>query len=75
MMLNKLKGAESSAILYSIAETAKANNLKPYEYFRFLPDEIAEHLYGREYDPNDRTFLNDPLPWSDKLLDVCKKKI
>ena len=58
MMLNTPKGAQSSAILYSIAETAKANNLKPYEYFRFLLDEIAKHLYGREYDPNDRTFLN-----------------
>lgn len=35
MMLNTPRGAQSSAILYSIAETAKANNLKPYEYFRF----------------------------------------
>ena len=47
-MLNTPSGAQSSVILYSIAETAKANNLKPYEYFRFLLDEIAEHLYGRE---------------------------
>lgn len=75
MMLNTPRGAQSSAILYSIAETAKANNLKPYEYFRFLLDEIAEHLYGREHDPNDRAFLNDLLPWSDELPDVCKKKI
>ena len=30
MMLNTPRGAQSSAILYSIAETAKANNLKPY---------------------------------------------
>ena len=74
-MLNTPRGAQSSAILYSIAETAKANNLKPYEYFRFLLDEIAEHLYGREHDPNERAFLNDLLPWSDKLPDVCKKKI
>ena len=75
MMLNTPRGAQSSATLYSIAETAKANNLKPYEYFRFLLDEIAEHLYGRKHDPNDRAFLNDLLPWSDKLPDVCKKKI
>ena len=44
MVLNTPKDAESSAILYSIAETAKANNFKPYEYFWFLLDEIAEHL-------------------------------
>ena len=74
-MLNTPRGALSSAILYSIAETAKANNLKPYEFFRFLLDEIAEHLYVREHDPNDRAFLNDLLPWSDKLPDICKKKI
>lgn len=47
---------------------------KPYEYFRFLLDEITEHLYGREHDPNDRAFLNDLLPWSDKLPDICKKE-
>ena len=35
MMLNTPRGAQSSAILYSIAETAKANNLKPYEYSVF----------------------------------------
>ena len=75
IMLNTPRGAQSSAILYSIAETAKANNLKPYEYFRFLLDEIAEHLYSREHDPNDRVFFNDLLPQSDKLPDICKKKI
>ena len=48
---------------------------KPYEYFCFLLDEITEHLYGREHDPNDRVFLNDLLPQSDKLPDICKKKI
>ena len=30
------KGAGSSAILYSIAETAKANNLKTFDYFQYL---------------------------------------
>lgn len=63
------------AIYAGVRKEDKANNLKPYEYFRFLLDEIAEHLYGREYDPNDRAFLNDLLPWSDKLPDICKKKI
>lgn len=74
MMLNTPRGAQSSAILYSIAETAQTNNLKPYEYFQFLLDEIAEHLYGREHDSNDHAFLNDLMPWSDKLPDICKKE-
>ena len=32
-MIDSIAGADSSAIIYSIAETAKANNLKPYDYF------------------------------------------
>lgn len=34
LMIDTVAGAQSSAIIYSIVETAKANNLKPYE----LPD-------------------------------------
>lgn len=30
------QGAEASAILYSLVETAKANNLEPYRYLRYL---------------------------------------
>ncbi len=29
-------GAKASALLYSLIETAKANNLEPYAYLRFL---------------------------------------
>ena len=35
-MIDTINGAKSSAIIYSIAETAKANDLKPYEYFEYL---------------------------------------
>ena len=31
-MIDTVNGANSSAIIYSIAETAKANNLKPFAY-------------------------------------------
>ena len=33
-------GAQASAALFSLIETAKANRLKPYEYFRFLFDKL-----------------------------------
>jgi transposase len=33
-------GAQASAAIYSLIETAKANRLKPYEYFRFLLDRL-----------------------------------
>lgn len=35
-MIDTINGAKSSAIIYSIAETAKANYLKPYDYFEYL---------------------------------------
>jgi transposase len=34
------KGASASATLYSIIESAKANNLEPYRYLRFLFEKI-----------------------------------
>ncbi len=36
------RGAEASAILYSIIETAKANGLEPYAYLRFLFTELPK---------------------------------
>ena len=34
------KGAEASAIVYSLVETAKANNVEPFAYLSLLLDEI-----------------------------------
>lgn len=69
MMIDTIAGAESSAIIYSIAETAKANHLKPYDYFEYLLTEIPRHL-----DDKDLSFCEDLLPWSDKLPANCRKK-
>lgn len=68
MMIDTVAGAKSSAIIYSIAETAKANNLKPYDYFEYLLTEIPKHL-----DDTDRSFLDDLLPWSPNLPANCRK--
>ena len=68
VMIDTITGAKSSAIIYSIAETAKANNLKPYDYFEYLLTEIPKHL-----DDTDRSFLDDLLPWSPGLPANCRK--
>ena len=68
VMIDTIAGAKSSAIIYSIAETAKANNLKPYDYFEYLLTEIPKHL-----DVPDRSFLDDLLPWSPSLPENCRK--
>ena len=68
-MIDTINGAHSSAIIYSIAETAKANSLKPYDYFVYLLEEIPKHM-----DQEDRTFLEDLLPWSEKLPEEIRKQ-
>ena len=68
VMIDTVAGAKSSAIVYSIAETAKANSLKPYDYFEYLLTEIPKHL-----DDTDRSFLDDLLPWSPNLPANCRK--
>lgn len=68
-MIDTINGAHSSAIIYSIAETAKANNLKPYDYFVYLLIEIPKHMHGGE-----RSFLKNLLPWSDKLPEGIRKQ-
>ena len=34
------QGAEASCIIYSIVETAKRNNLIPYEYMKYLLEQM-----------------------------------
>ena len=68
VMIDTVAGAKSSAIIYSIAETAKANHLKPYDYFEYLLTEIPKRL-----DDTDRSFLDDLLPWSPNLPANCRK--
>ena len=61
-MIDTIHGAKSSAIIYSIVETAKANNLKPFDYVQHLLEEILKHM-----DDKDCSFLEDLLSWSEKL--------
>lgn len=61
-MIDTIHGAKSSAIIYSIVETAKANNLKPFDYVQHLLEEIPKHM-----DDKECSFLEDLLPWSEKL--------
>lgn len=67
-VIDTISGAKASAIIYSIAETAKANNLKPYEYFEYLLSIIPEHME----DTNTR-FLEELLPWSESLPENIRK--
>lgn len=68
-LIDTVHGAQASAILYSIVETAKANDLNIYNYFKHLLTEIPKHM-----DDTDLGFLDSMLPWSKKLPAECRKK-
>ena len=55
-------GATASAIMYSIVETAKANGLKPYEYVKYVLEEL---LTGTDADKL--------VPWAEDLPENIKE--
>ena len=61
------KGATANAVLYTLVETAKANELDTYEYLKYLLEEMPNnnHLENPE-------ILENYVPWSDKLPDQCR---
>ena len=67
-MIDTINGAKTSAIIYSIVKTAKANNLKPFNYVQYLLEELPQHM-----DDRDCSFLEDLLPWSEKLPAEIRK--
>ena len=66
---NSIKGAQASAICYSIAESAKANNLKPYEYFKHLLTELPNRMDDKGN--IDTSTLDDLMPWAEELPEAC----
>lgn len=66
VMINTLRGAEASAILYSLVETARANNLRTYEYLTLLLEELIKHA-----DDTNLDFIQNLMPWSEKVQSQC----
>ena len=61
-IIDTINEATSFAIIYSIAETDKANNLKLCDYFEYLLTETPKHEEDRSTD-----FLKALLPWTETL--------
>ena len=59
VLMESSKGASASAMIFSLAETAKANGLNTYDYFELLLSELSARQ-----DDHDKAFLEDLLPWS-----------
>ena len=56
-------GAKASAIVYSIVETAKANNLNVYKYFKYILEKLPNISDDK---------ISELLPWSDCLPEDIK---
>lgn len=71
MFHDSVMGAQASAVIYSISETAKLNNLRPYYYFKYLLTELPKFC-----DDNgniDPAGLDHLLPWAEELPEECRK--
>lgn len=71
MFHNSVNGAKASAAVYSISETAKLNNLRPYNYFKYLLTELPK-LCDDEGNI-DTAKLDYLLPWAKELPNECRK--
>ncbi len=65
-VIDTVRGAKASAVIYSIVETAKANNLKPYEYCSFLLTELS-----RIPEELREGSLAGLMPWSSQIPENC----
>lgn len=71
VIIDSIKGARASAVVYSIVETAKLNNLNVYYYLDYLLTELPEMT---DQDGNiDTAKIKQLLPWSDQLPERCHK--
>ena len=57
-----VKGAKSSAIIYSLIETAKANSIEPYTYLNLILTDMQ--YIGKPFSNEE---LEGFMPWSEEL--------
>ncbi len=63
---NTSKGAQASAIVYSVVQTAKENGLIPFEYLKYLFEQLPN------IDIKDEEKLDQLLPWSTTIPSHCQ---
>jgi len=66
LFANTPRGAKASAVVYSIVETAKDNGLNPFRYLTCLFEKLPN------LDSKDGNALDELLPWSGSLPEVCR---
>ena len=70
LFAKSVRGADASALVYSITETALLNHLKPYAYLTYILDELRKMgAFPKEEE------LKKLLPWSENLPEYCRTKL
>lgn len=64
-----VKGAKSSAVIYSLIETAKANGIEPYTYLILILTDMQ--YMGRPFSNEE---LESFMPWSEGIKDSIAKR-
>ena len=73
MFINSVKGANASAVIYSVTESAKLNGLRPYAYLDHLLTELPK-LVDKDGNIEEPSRLDALLPWSKDLPEICYKQ-
>lgn len=61
------EGAEASAIIFSIVNTAAANNLDAFKYLEYIFRQLPNINFA-----SDDSLLDEYLPWSEKVQIECR---
>ena len=70
LFAKSIRGAQASATVYSITETAMLNGLKPYNYLTY----VMEQMKDLSPFPEKEAML-ELLPWSNSLPADCRSKL
>lgn len=70
LFAKSIRGAQASATVYSITETAMLNGLKPYNYLTYVMERM------KEFGPfPEKGVLLELLPWFTSLPSDCRSKL
>ena len=72
VIVNTIRGAQASAVIYSITETARANNLNVYYYIKYLLTELPRLIDTKG--SIEQSMLEPLMPWSNTLPADCYSK-
>ena len=72
MIVNTIRGAQTSAILYRVTEMARANNLNVYYYISHLLAELLQLIDARGN--IEQSMLEPLMAWSNTLPAECYSK-